>query len=212
MEPRMEADWEAQIGPGLPQIHVPWEGFGEGQQGFQEAFVDLRSAPWKLHTIVEAAHSPALASALAALNSEASPVFTAKSDRWSTDQADIDPYEFAALPEDARCGAVSYIDIVERDLDNLISFPFHENRARQLVAYLREQHRDQGRIDLVIRAATVDGRAGYGITLYTAGCGADTVTAQANWEAVLATAVLATIGAVGRNSPPHPTRASSSIG
>jgi hypothetical protein len=179
----MEADWSAEIGPGLPEIHVPWEGF-----------VDLRRAPDALTIIPEAVRSAELARALSSLNSNGSPVFTAKSDLWTIDQAEIDPYEFAACPEDTRCGWASYIDIVERDAGHRASFPFHETRAKKLVADLHASTLRNGRVDLVIRAAFVNGQQGYGISLYAAGCGANDGTAKANWEAVLGAAVLATIG------------------
>jgi hypothetical protein len=173
----MDADWSAAIGPALPEIHVPWEGF-----------VDLRQTPAELHAIAEAARFPALARALTTLNAPGSWLFTAKSDVWSMTDAEIDPYEFAALPENALCGAASYIDLLVREETNF------------------------GRVDLVIRAAVVDGLEGYGITLYAAGCGTDTAGALTSWESVLSATVLATIGSTGSTSPPAPTRASSSIG
>ena len=188
----MEADWSVEIGPGLPEIHVPWEGF-----------IDLRQTPAKLLAIPEASNSRALANALARLNGEHSPVFTAKSDVWTiTDE--IDPDEFSARPGGARCGMASYLDVIERDAVNLASFDFHENCARRLVEELRGYSISNGRIDLVIRCATVDRREGYGFTLYTAGCGIDADQASAHWEAVLAAAVLATIGAAGYTSLPAP--------
>ena len=188
----MEADWSVEIGPGLPEIHVPWEGF-----------IDLRQAPAMLLAIPEAGGSPALARALARLNGENSPVFTAKSDVWTvTDE--IDPYEFSALPEEARCGKASYLDVIERDAVNRASFDFHENYARRLVEELRGYSISNGRVDLVIRRVTVDRREGYGITLYAAGCGIDAGQASAHWEAVLAAAVLATIDAAGYSPLPAP--------
>jgi hypothetical protein len=189
----MEADWSAEIGPGLPEICVPWEGF-----------VDLRLAPEELQTIPEAARSPGLAKALASLNGEGSPVFTAKCDLWSLGHAEIDPDEFDAVPEDARCGVASYIDLLPRDYQNLSSFTVRESWAKELVAYLRKKNMKNGRVDLVIRTAVVSGHEAFGITLYAAGCGPDTVNAQANWEAVLTAAVLATIETPGAPSPAGP--------
>jgi hypothetical protein len=176
----MEADWSVEIGANLPRIHVPWEGF-----------VDLRQAQADLNTIAEAARFPPLARALATLNGKGSLVFTAKSDVWSITGGEIDPDEFASQPEDACCGQASYIDVIERDLAKMASFDFHERRARQVVEDLRMFSMRNGRIDLVIRGAIVDNREGYAITLYAAGCGADTASAATSWESVLAAAVLA---------------------
>jgi hypothetical protein len=187
----MEADWSVEIGPELPEIHVPWEGF-----------VDLRQTPAELQAIAEAARFPALARALMKLNSHKSSVFTAKSDVWSMTDAEIDPYEFAALPENAHCGAASYIDLLARDAASLASFEFHESRARQIAQELHGLDLSNGRVDLVIRAAVVDGREGYGITLYAAGCGTDVPGALTSWESVLTAAVLATIRSTGNTSPP----------
>jgi len=176
----MEADWAVEVGAGLPEVHVPWEGF-----------VDLRHAQPDLDTIAEAARFPALARALATLNGESSPVFTAKCDVWSMAADEIDPDEFAARPEDAICGLASYIDVIERDPAKMASFEFHERHVRRLVDDLRALPLRNGRADLVIRAAAVEGREGYAITLYAAGCGSDAGHAATGWEAVLAAAVLA---------------------
>jgi hypothetical protein len=187
----MEADWSAEIGPELPQIALPWEGF-----------VDLRLDPAQLHAIPEAARFPALARVLTALNSGCSTAFTVKSDVWGMAGAEIDPDEFSALPADARCGVASYIDLLEWSAMNFASFVFHERRARELVDDLRVLSLPNGRVDLVIRAAAIDDREGYGLTLYAAGCGSDAAAALANWESVLNAAVLATMRTAGFSPSP----------
>jgi hypothetical protein len=192
----MEADWSVEIAPELPEIHVPWEGFIDLRQ------TDLRQTPAELQAIAEAARFPALAHALTTLNTHESSVFTAKSDIWTMPDAEIDPYEFAALPENAHCGVASYIDLLARDTASLASFEFHESRARQIVHELHGLDLLNGRIDLVIRAAVVDGVEGYGITLYAAGCGTGIAQARTSWESVLTAAVLATIRTTGSTSPP----------
>lgn len=197
----MEADWSAEIGAGLPEIHAPWAGF-----------VDLRRNPAALQAISEATSFPALARALAIMNSDQSAVFSTKSDVWSMESDEIDRYEFDALAADARFGVSSYIDVLERSNENLISYDFHERRAKQVTGVLRAAPMRNGRVDLVIRAAIVDSREGFGITLYAAGCGSDAASALASWESVLIAAVLATMKAVGPSPPPAHPRASSSIG
>jgi hypothetical protein len=190
----MEADWAAEIGPDLSSIDVPWEGF-----------VDLRKNSFAVETISEATLHPALSSALRALNAEDSPVFTSKCDRWIIAEEAFDPDEFAAPAEEAQIAIASYIDISQRDPAQLASFAFHESWARQLTAALRSIPITQARIDLVLRPATVDQHFGFGMTLYAAGCGADTEAAEAAWQAVLAAAIPATIKSAT-------VRASSSIG
>lgn len=202
----MEADWSVELGPELPEIHVPWEGFVDLRlpdlRLTDLRLTDLRQSSAKLHAVAEAVQSPAIARALTMLNNEASPVFTAKSDLWEMAGTEIDPYEFAASQQDSRCGIASYIDLVERSPANVASFGFHEKRAKRLVDQLRELAVPNGRADLVIRGARIDGVEGYGITLYAAGCGGDIGRASANWEDVLAAAVLATIGTTGSISSP----------
>ena len=67
----MEADWAAEVGPDLPSIDIPWEGF-----------VDLREVSSVVQVVKEATDHHALRRALITMNSEASPVFS--TDRKST--------------------------------------------------------------------------------------------------------------------------------
>jgi len=178
----MEADWAVEVGPDLPSIDVPWEGF-----------VDLRQNPSAANALAETAQHPALRDALIALNSAQSPVFTSKCDLWSLTRAEIDPDEFNSAPENAREGIASYIDLLQLDSARLASFDFHEHWARSLTGHLKAVKQTNGRVDLVLRPATVDSVSGYGITLYAAGCGAGTRAANAAWEAVLRAAVAVTM-------------------
>jgi hypothetical protein len=190
----MEADWAAEIGPDFPSIDVPWEGF-----------VDLRKSSFVIEAISEATLHPALSAALRALNTEDSPVFTSKCDRWIIADEALDPDEFDSSAEEAQIAVASYIDISQRDPIQLTSFDFHESWARQLTAALRTIPITQARIDLVLRPATVDQHCGFGMTLYAAGCGSNAAEAEAAWQAVLAAAIPATIKSAS-------ARASSSIG
>ena len=184
----METDWAAEVGPDLPSIVVPWEGF-----------LDLRSNSFAVEFLEEASAHPALREALLALNFKNSLVFTSKCDLWKLTRPEIDPYEFGAHDEEARDGFASYIDILQRGHAKFSSFDFHERWARALTTQLRSANCPNGRVDLVIRPARVDASSGYGLTLYAAGCGPDNPTAYASWEAVLRTAVTATISL---DSPP----------
>src|SRR5271157_3668464 len=115
----METDWAAEVGPDLPSVDVPWEGF-----------VDLRLAPAALQAIEEATDHPALRQALIALNSKASIVFTTKCDTWSLSSSEVDHDEFGSLAEDAHYGFASYIDVLQIDRGNLASFELHERWVR----------------------------------------------------------------------------------
>lgn len=183
----MEADWSVEIGPDLPCIDGSWEGF-----------VDLRAAPKAVETIHEATEHFALRAALLELNAANSPVFTTRCDTWALAEEDIDRYEFGATREQTGAGFASYIDILERDAARFASFTFHEQRVRELTAYLRAISLKNGRVDFVLRAAFVQDQSGYGLTLYAAGCGADHVSAYASWKQMLAAAAAATIATVAQ--------------
>ena len=178
----MEADWAAEIGPGLPSIDVPWEGY-----------VDLRENLSVIDAIPEAALCPALSSVLCVLNSKDSPVFTSKCDRWILDDEAIDHNEFAAPASEAQIAVACYIDILQRDPIRLASFEFHENWVRRLTASLRNIPVTHSRVDLVLRQAMDDQSTGFGVTLYIAGCGADASAAEIAWQAALTAAIPATI-------------------
>jgi hypothetical protein len=178
----MEADWSAEIGPDLPRISVPWEGF-----------LDLRGAPALAMSLPEAANFRPLASALIRLNGGHSPVFTSKCDVWAIPNSEIDPDEFGAQPKTSQTALASYIDMLLRDAASFASFAVHETLVKQITHRLRAIPLADCRVDLVLRPADRDDTEGYGITLYAVGCGADEEAARASWESVLAAAVLATI-------------------
>jgi hypothetical protein len=186
----MEADWSVEIGPDLPQIDATWEGF-----------VDLQTLPCAIET-VEGAQHPALRKALLALNANNSRAFTSKCDTWTLPIEEIDSDEFAASIGNARVGFASYIDILQRDATQFSSYEFHERRTRELASRLRLLAVQNGRVDLVLRAAVMNEASGYGVTLYAAGCGPDEASAYTAWQTVLAAAVAATIAAAA-----HPPRA-----
>lgn len=176
----MEADWEAEIGADLPEIVVPWKGF-----------VDLRHRP--AAEIEEASNYRALAEALTALNQPDSPVFTSKCDLWALSEEEIDPLEFDAGSADGRRGMACYIDLLHRSPQVFASFAMMEAWARRLTAVLGSARVRQGRLDMVIRSAQINGSDGFGVTLYAAGCGPDESSAETSWKAVLYAAVAATI-------------------
>jgi hypothetical protein len=170
-------------------------------------FIDLRQNPSAVQVLEEAAGHPAQREALVTLNSRASAVFTSKCDLWTLSNSEIDRDEFGARFEDARAGFASYIDVLQRDHDQLRSFEFHERWVRSLTEYLRSVDLCNGRVEFIIRPASIDSTPGYGVTLYAAGCGAGASAAYTSWKAVLRAAVAATM-----NLNPSSTRASSSIG
>ncbi len=188
----MEADWAVEVGGDAARIEVDWAGF-----------VDLRGNPGDVETIVEAREHPALRAALVGLNTAESPVLTTKCDVWTFAGEGIDPLEFDCSADDAQAGCASYIDVIAREPAWFGSFAEHEAWVRRATLVLRGTSDRQGRVDLVVRAAAAGGADGFGVTLYAAGCGVDSLAAEEAWGRVLHAAVMATM---------REARASSSIG
>lgn len=178
----MEADWAVEAGPDLPSIDVPWEGF-----------IDLCHDRGAVDAISEGVAHPVLREALLTLNSKQSRFFTTKCDVWKLKGPEIDPDEFNANADDSSEGVACYLDILHRDPARFASFRFHEDWVRSLTGRLLSTNRPNGRVDLVIRLASIGSSIGYGITVYVAGCGADYQAAYTAWEAVLRAVVDATM-------------------
>jgi hypothetical protein len=195
----MEADWSAEIAPGLPEIIVPWsaEPLAEDPthaSGETLAWCDLRHAGHHLEAAIQsipsAAAEPALAAALRTLHSPGSSWFTSKCDLWTTTPADPDspdPYEFDAAdlaPAPLHLCA-SYIDMLATDPALFASFAAHKALLDTLVAALRAQPQPHARVDLVLRAARIDNSPGFAVTAYAAGCGLTAADAHRAWQLAL---------------------------
>lgn len=178
----MEADWEAEVGAGLPVIDADWAGY-----------VDLRSDGGAIGSIAEAVADSALREVLCELNGPQSPMFTSKCDVWGLGAEEIDPAEFDCSVAEARVGRASYVDVIARDDEVFRAFEKHEAWVRRATEHLRMQLSSHGRVDLVVRAALAREREGFGITVYAAGCGVDTQSAQRAWEQILRAAVTITM-------------------
>ena len=179
----MEADWAAEVGPGLDWIDADWAGV-----------VDLRRRPEAVGEIPEAVEFPVLRDVLVAVNGTSSKVFSVKCDVWELGRGEIDPLEFDCEAADAGFGMALWIDLIARSAELFGSFDGHEAWVRRATDRLRLIREGCGRVDLVVRSAVVDGREGFGVTLYAAGCGVDTGAARTAWEAILLAAAAVTIG------------------
>ncbi len=179
----MEADWQVALAADDPVIVVPWSATAEDASLCR--FVDLRQGSDRIDEIDEARRTPALRSALIALNGSGSQWWTAKCDTWNSsieegDEAS-DPYEMDADPGETAFGAGSYIDLLPRERVLLASFESCECWMRSLVAKLSSIPVRAARIDLVLRRASVDGVSGFGVTWFVAACGPTAERAEQSW-------------------------------
>lgn len=191
----MEADWSAEVGGGAERIEADWPGF-----------IDLRSDPESIQLIAEAKPGSALRSALLILNGAKSTFYTSKCDQWRLPAQELDPFEYDFPSAEVWVGMASYIDLIPRNRVQFESFEENEQWVRRAVGVLRSEAIANGRVELVIRAASERRADGFAITLYAVGCGPDTASARVAWEAVLQAAVNVTM------EQTRESRASSSIG
>jgi hypothetical protein len=161
----MECDWEFEIAPDAPVIDGAWL-----------EYVDLRKHPERASRLREVGALPALAEALARLNTEGSPVWTAKCDVWVPES--FDPDELDALPGQGTAALACYIDLLPvagrwPAIDAIGEW------CRELCVALRARPLRQCRADLVIRRAFLSpDQSSLGITAYLTACGATTDNAQ----------------------------------
>jgi hypothetical protein len=193
----MEADWSAEIAPGLPEITVPWSSDGSEQTLIWQ---DLRLAGPHLDAAIQsipsAATEPALAAALRTLHAPTSQWFTSKCDLWTSTPAEPDapdPYEFDAAdlaPAPLHLCA-SYLDILPTNTELFASFSEHEKLLNAITTTLRAQPQPHARVDLVLRAARIHNAPGFAFTAYAAGCGLTAPDAHRAWHLALARLIAA---------------------
>jgi len=176
----MEADWEVEIGGGAPVIEADWTGY-----------VDLTLEPERVAMLAETAAFPALAEALARLNSAASPVWTSKCDVWQVEK--FDPDEMDAPPGTGTHSVACYIDLLPRGEDVWSSHEQARDACEALCRALREIPLRSCRADLVVRRAFQRAEVqNFGVTGYLTACG----SGHAKARETLASALAALVGKV----------------
>ncbi|MGA8043441.1 MAG: hypothetical protein WCA37_11610 [Terracidiphilus sp.] len=163
----MEADWEVEIGGDAPVLDAAWSGF-----------IDLRQTHAEAHTLDEVKNFPPLGAVLVRLNSNRSPVWTAKCDFWQLDE--FDPFELDAPLLPGQYALACYIDLFARNRAEWSSPQQAMDWCRALCLLLHQLPLRNSRADLVIRAAYLPGdEAGFGVTAYLIAVGADEPGARA---------------------------------
>jgi hypothetical protein len=180
----MEADWEFEMGPNAeslaaealatPVIEAHWPGF-----------VDLRLAPVCAWDLPETVQFPALAEALAKLNSADSPVWTSKCDLW--EHLELDEFDPDELDAPSGCAAYAmgcYIDLLPKK--NWHSPATAATDCKRLCKLLRAVPLRCCRADLVVRRAFIKpDLMALGITVYVTSCGDSSAEAARTFQYAL---------------------------
>lgn len=176
----MEADWEIEIGPDAPVIDPFWPGL-----------VDLRHNPQQADTLSEAAILPALAVVLQKLNSQASPIWTAKCDVWSLSQQEVqdsgfDPLEMDCTVESTQRAWACYIDLLPAGSNAWATPETPIAWSKAVCAHLRNLPFNCCRADLILRSAVISASDhALGITAYLTACGSTSEQAKQTLQAAL---------------------------
>lgn len=179
-------EWSTETASDDPVLVVPWQAPDGAAR-----WVDLREDEFALDEIGEADAYPALLSALRALNSARSPVFTAKCDVWEMDEKELASTRDDLLleAEQAVAGMACYLDLLWRDRAIFASRHRTEQALYRLDRMIEELPGSLAKAEAVVRPAVVDldgaVAEGYCLSLYVKGVGVDTAEADERWSAAL---------------------------
>jgi len=175
----MDADFSIELGREDAALDFPWT-----DPAGKFAHVDLKRRPELMARIKEAEKFPELGEFLRAMNSARSMVETAKCDAWATTELSAEEEIY-----DATHKFASYVDVVFSKIDVRLSFPDHEQFARNLAELLRRVPEAASLAEVCVRRCYYreEGgvREGFYCTLYVSGYGNDGASARQNWGAGL---------------------------
>jgi hypothetical protein len=170
----VQADFAVELGKDDETLEMPWA----GENG--PKYYDLKRHPELLREVEEASRFPELAEFLAAMNSAASMVETAKCDAWTSSEINAEEEIFGA---EYKFGG--YVDILFSDERARFSFPEYEQWAKRLTELLKRAPEIPAAAEFLIRLCyyrVADGmREGFYITLYLFGYGEDEDQARRRW-------------------------------
>lgn len=174
----MEADFAIELGTDDETLEMPWRSVDNGP-----TYHDLKRHPEYLTRIEEAVSCPELGQFLAALNSPATWLETAKCDVWSSTEMNPEEDVFGASH---KCG--SYVDVLFSD-ETRYSLSSYEQFAKGLVQLLKRAPEIPASAEFLIRRcyyhADTEMRDGLYITFYLFGYGDDEAQARQRWAIAL---------------------------
>lgn len=181
----MDADYSVELGADDDVLDFPWAAPGQNLR-----YYDLKNQPDLLLYVSEAAEYPELGHYLAAVNSPASAMLTAKCDVWTDDELGE-----AELIYEAHTKISSYIDHLfagphRNGEDPRFSFDRHERLAQRIVELLSRVPPISAAVEVVIRRCfyhldETGEQEGYYLTVYAFGYGDDATEARQRWGITL---------------------------
>jgi hypothetical protein len=170
----VQADFAVELGADDETLDLPWATPDHGPR-----YLDLKRQPEFLLEIEEARRERELGEFLAAINSPAGILETAKCDAWSS--TDISPEEEIF---GAGCKFGSYVDLLFAD-SRRFSFPEHEQLAKRLTQLLQRVPEIPAVAEFFIRRCHYheepETRDGFYITFYLYGYGDEQSQARQQW-------------------------------
>lgn len=175
----MEADFAVELGASDETLEFPWAA-GEGGP----RYYDLKRQPELLLEIEEARRVPELGEFLAAMNSPAAILETAKCDAWSSTEINPEEEIFGSA-----CKFGSYVDLLFSREDSRFSFAAHEQLAKRVTQLLKRVPEIPAAAEFMIRRCfyhvTDSVRDGFYLTFYLFGYGHDESHARRRWAIAL---------------------------
>jgi hypothetical protein len=181
----VQADYAVELGADDEALEMPWSACEQGLQ-----YYDLKRHPELLNQIQEAQQVPELGGFLAAINSAASSLETAKCEVWFS--TDINPEEeIFAAPVKFGC----YVDLLFSEERRRFSLSDHQNLAQNSVDLLRREPEIPAVAEFLIRRCYYldpsdrtqeqTSRDGFYITFYLFGYDSDEESARRRWAGAL---------------------------
>lgn len=172
----MQADYAVELGAQDEVLELPWAAHDQGLQ-----YYDLKRHPELLAEVREAQANPELGEFLAAMNSPASILETAKCDVWSSTEMNPEEDIFAAA---VKFG--SYVDLILSEQSRRFSLIDHEDLTRNLTGLLKRAPDIPASAEFLIRRCYYNYdndrmQDGFYITAYVFGYGDDENRARKQW-------------------------------
>jgi hypothetical protein len=171
----VQADFAVELGKDDDTLEMPWAAGADGPR-----YHDLKRHPELLPEVEEARRLRELREFLAAMNSSASVVETAKCDAWASTEINPEEQIFGVANKFG-----SYVDVLFSDHSARLSFAEHELWAKRLTELLKKAPEISAAAEFLIRRCyyhvTDFMREGFYVTFYLFGYGEDEAQARESW-------------------------------